>query len=819
MEDILSTKVNEKEAKTEDNLLSLINSLMDFEEYLKPIKSVNDILTKENIDFFKKLLQKENIKINLLLSKIYMNIISNDSLYDDYLLSIKENDEDKIDILLQLLENCVSVIQQLKTFVISSDLFLFKNKILSLLKDIYYNLKAKIKKEEKLKKFSYYIDYLPTQFFSNSFLELNESKDLDEIYKTKEVNKITDFEEKFSEINNYYEQYEIFKKFMEYNSCKINQSSIKEEELIPEINPNQVINEEINFYIQYGTLILKFCKYHNYMFLDKEEDKGKKKEEDDDENIRIIFLFDKLEQNKNNENAEKDKIIQEFLKNKQFISILDSNEYKKIIKKEINHYLKITQKIQKIQRIKIVREHLTYYLDSLDVESYYPLYLKDFSKITISDTFIPTCFTNIPAGSVYKLYFETPDNEDSLIYIEFYLEDKTKDINFELNKYINDNNKFISLFKEEKIKDTFKFLIFCHGYSLYEIVFDNYYSWFNSKDINYKISILKLMDNAKKEREYNYIINGVNYYLDINEINQKKENKEKKIINIPIILNLNKIKIGFLNNNEEDNDNDNNNNENRDELNLTEYKEEDEKIIPKYLFNYLIVNILKKHKIKDKKQKIIISIFSQNKDLLSKLPELNEQINNTKKDETENSNNNENENKIEDENEDENKKYIKNLGFLPENKIEDFNLQYKLYDLNEQMLIYHMFLTITKKLKIAKSLLLIEFDELLVNAAIYNKGEIIFKLKDKNFNNINIDNIDEIFFLIKSATSKFDGLEIILSTNNTMEKEKQKKVLEIIEKIKKYCQEVINPPIKIYEYEQNDICKDVIKYTNLIYDN
>ena len=814
MEDILSTKANEKKETNEDNLLSLINGLIDFEEYLRPIKSVNDILTKENIEFFKKLLQKENIKINLLLSKIYMNIILNDSLYDDYLISIKENDEDKVDILLQLVENCVSVIEHLKTFVISSNLFLFKNKILSLLKDIYYNLKAKIKNEEKLQKFLYYIDYLPTQFFSNSFLELNKSKDLNEIYKTKEINKITYFEEKFSEINNYYEQYEIFKKFMEYNSCKINHSSIKEEEITPESNSNQIINEEINFYIQYGTLILKFCKYHNYMFLDKEEDKGKKKEEDQDENIRIIFLFDKLD--KNDENAEKDKIIQDFLKNKQFISILDSNEYKKIIRKEINHFLKITQKIKNIQRIKIVREHLTYYLDSLDVESYYPLYLKDFSKIAISDTFIPTSLTNIPAGTVHKLYFETPDNEDSLIYIEFYLEDKTKDINFELNKYINDSNKFISIFKEEKIKDTFKFLIFCHGYSLYEIVFDNYYSWFNSKDINYKISILKLMDNTKKEREYNYIINGINYYLDINEINKKKKNKEKKDINIPIILNLNKIKIGFLNNNAENEEN-KDNNKNEEELNLTEYKEEDEKIIPKYLFNYLIINILKKHKIKDKKQKIIVSIFSQNKDLLLKFPELNEQINDTKTNETENCQ--DNNNHIEDENEDEKIKYIKNVGFLPENKVEGFNLQYKLYNLNEQMLIYHMYLTITKKLKIAKSLLLIEFDELVVNAVIYNKGEILTKLKDKNFNNINIDNIDEIFYLIKSANNKFDGLEIILGINNTIEKENQKKVLEIIEKIKKYCQEVINPPLKIHEYEQNDIYQDVIKYTNLIYDN
>ena len=130
-----------------------------------------------------------------------------------------------------------------------------------------------------------------------------------------------------------------------------------------------------------------------------------------------------------------------------------------------------------------------------------------------------------------------------------------------------------------------------------------------------------------------------------------------------------------------------------------------------------------------------------------------------------------------------------------------------------------MFLTITKNIKIAKTILLIEFDELTVNGAIYNKGEIIIKLKDKNFNNINIDNIDEILYLIKTASNNFDGLELILSSNNSIEEENKKKLLDATEKIKKYCQEIINPPIKIYEYDQNDICQNVIKYTNLIYNN
>ena len=48
-----------------------------------------------------------------------------------------------------------------------------------------------------------------------------------------------------------------------------------------------------------------------------------------------------------------------------------------------------------------------------------------------------------------------------LIFIEFFLEDKTKDITFEVNKYELFSNSFKPIFKEEKINDRFKFFILC----------------------------------------------------------------------------------------------------------------------------------------------------------------------------------------------------------------------------------------------------------------------------------------------------------------------------------------------------------------------
>ena len=66
--------------------------------------------------------------------KIYMNIISSDALYTDYLTSIKEQYIYKVDLLLLLINNSISLVEQLNTSTFSSDLYQFKLKIIDLLK-------------------------------------------------------------------------------------------------------------------------------------------------------------------------------------------------------------------------------------------------------------------------------------------------------------------------------------------------------------------------------------------------------------------------------------------------------------------------------------------------------------------------------------------------------------------------------------------------------------------------------------------------------------------------------------------------------------
>lgn len=49
-----------KETNSEDDdFLSLINNLLQFESYIKTLKNINDIFTKENLDFFKNYLRKK----------------------------------------------------------------------------------------------------------------------------------------------------------------------------------------------------------------------------------------------------------------------------------------------------------------------------------------------------------------------------------------------------------------------------------------------------------------------------------------------------------------------------------------------------------------------------------------------------------------------------------------------------------------------------------------------------------------------------------------------------------------------------------------
>jgi hypothetical protein len=138
------------------------------------------------------------------------------------------------------------------------------------------------------------LDNIPIQFFSETFNELNRDKELYEILNSQDVDKISNFEDKFAQINNYFEQFESFRKFVDCNSGVQSYASIggentekKEEEQKKEIDQSK-----IDFYQQYGLLILKFCKYHQYVFLNKpnkDAENKEKNEEEENENVRVVF--------------------------------------------------------------------------------------------------------------------------------------------------------------------------------------------------------------------------------------------------------------------------------------------------------------------------------------------------------------------------------------------------------------------------------------------------------------------------------------------------------------------------------------------------
>ena len=62
-----------------ENLVSLVKDLTNFNQELASTQNITNFLTADNIYILSSLNYRDNIKINLLLVKIYINIINNQS--------------------------------------------------------------------------------------------------------------------------------------------------------------------------------------------------------------------------------------------------------------------------------------------------------------------------------------------------------------------------------------------------------------------------------------------------------------------------------------------------------------------------------------------------------------------------------------------------------------------------------------------------------------------------------------------------------------------------------------------------------------------
>ena len=135
----------------------------------------------------------------------------------------------------------------------------------------------------------------------------------------------------------------------------------------------------------------------------------------------------------------------------------------------------------------------------------------------------------IEAGNEFSKYIEI-ENPNSLIYIG--VATNNYDINVKLFKYCpnitneyndyddsNDNIHFIEIYKIERIDCSeipLKIILFCKEKGIYKLVFDNSYSWFNSKTVRYRLSVLKLINEINDIKNIDNLGNQENDKIEVN---------------------------------------------------------------------------------------------------------------------------------------------------------------------------------------------------------------------------------------------------------------------------------------------------------------
>ena len=87
-------------------------SLEAFYKNLKEI-DLDSLITEENLNYLKNLNPSENLRIDILLYKIYFKILSSEEFYKSYFLDDEEN-KDRLPLVIDLIDNVIDVIDGLR---------------------------------------------------------------------------------------------------------------------------------------------------------------------------------------------------------------------------------------------------------------------------------------------------------------------------------------------------------------------------------------------------------------------------------------------------------------------------------------------------------------------------------------------------------------------------------------------------------------------------------------------------------------------------------------------------------------------------------
>jgi hypothetical protein len=506
--------------------------------------------------------------------------------------------------------------------------------------------------------------------------------------------------------------------------------------------------------------------------------------------------------------------------------------------------------------IKTLKEKLNAYISDINNNKYIPITFEKINKIKLYNNFSKNTI-EVPNRDTTILYIENKENKKGLLFIEFYLLDEKKDIIFRLNRYDPESDEFKPVHDTGKTNKKCKLVVYFEEKSLYQIEFDNSYSWLNTKEIYYTISLIRIADEEIKniKEEENNIKNEINNEIinienkeNVVEKENKKENKDKdnnefkvcdailnnrkiikfycnnedqnftfncnkiykkikgyqeleknnviqnEIIKISIIIHLNKLRIVTLDNNEK--------------IIYKEIVDEKEKIITKSFFNKTILNYINENYKNEENKKILINLYSNNKNLSVVSNKIKDLINALK--EYSINNVDQKQNRIY-------AKFLQKLGFYPDKKIGEYELMYNLYDFSDQVLIYHLFLVHCQQKYVESSTLVLIFDKDTLHVTALNEGGIYSKFKNlenewkyKYYSKLKMDNFKSIVEFITAISDSFDGLDLVLCYMNNDDKKDD--LLALFKQIKQYSIEKIEEPINVYIYQEEELVRKIFKY-------
>lgn len=882
-----------------NNLSDCLKHLLIFEKGLNKI-DINNLINRKNFEYLKAINKGNNIKMYLTLGHIYSKILNCDQIYASF--SNEKEIKEKVRLLIDITNECIKVLEHLKNFPISFEFYDLKKQILDLSKYIYINYKNSLEDEQK-DCITQLLAELPKTFYSDSYNEMLKLKKKLFNNNYELINSIKTIETLFFNLNSYYEQLDMVELMLNNVSVSIpkisqNYVSISVDDIdninvdtnrsetinlnnyksneFKEYNINDVKSDEENeTLISYGEFLLKLCIYQKIKLVNKDKTQEKKSNKNGNENnlelnqeknnvdeIKdeeinslddkfILVLIDAVKnvggriQKSSNENID----IHHLLKNKKFISLYDKKNLYKIIEKNFDNFKELTKNNYN-QKIISIKDFLTEFMKLIREGSYVLFDMSNLESLELYDNFSLNKFT-VKDGESEYYYIETPENSKCLFIIEFELTDPQKDILFRINKYDDKINGFKIIYDTGRINKNCKIFLYCEEYSIYQLEFNNEYSWINEKEINFKVTSIKIEENVDlSNNEINTNVNNSSNIFENDYISNMLMNNEKIIKyychldDQNFTFNCNKIfkKIYNLKN---DNLKDNVPVNNKDIIitalfylnnlllitfddkkNILYKKETNskEEIISKYFFNKIIskyLNDLTKNNpdLNIKSSKIIINIFSLNSYLTSKYSELNEILTALKT------------NTINNDDQSHSSaygRYIQSISFYPDSKIYGNFVSYNLYNFCDQCLIYHLFLCHCKEKIVESSTVFLLLDAENIYVSSFSEGAIFYKFKglennweDRYYSKLNKNNYENIIHFIESINDSFDGLDLALcymNSSNDNDRKDEKECFEMFNKIKKHCMEKIDPPINVYIYNENELISEVVNYIGVFYE-